>query len=156
MPSVSASAQCRLIGRACREAGDGTILREMRAEVRAIVAPAKRAVHDSAMSNLPKAGGLNRQVAGQRVTVSLLTGARTAGVVMSTSAPDTRWTNSGYVKHPIFAKGPRETWRWVSRPPQAIPAARGWWDKPLEAFGGATGRAVVKTIDAHFARIGLL
>ncbi len=83
-------------------------------------------VHDAAIEKLPHGGGLNQQVAGQKVSVKVRTGAKTAGVRLTTSAPDTAMTDSGFVRHPIF--GRRGPGSWVT---QQIPAAKGWWSDTL-------------------------
>jgi hypothetical protein len=82
-------------------------------------------VAEAARSQLPHGGGLNEQVAGQKVKVQVRTGARTAGVRLTTSAPDTKQTDSGIVRHPVY--GNRK--KWVT---QKIPKAAGWWSKTLE------------------------
>jgi hypothetical protein len=94
-------------------------------------APLIVAVKDSAREKLPKGGGLNEQVAGQRVRVSVRTGARTAGVRLLTTAPDTAQTNSGFVRHPVFNRRNAEGKRIFVR--QELPNATGWWTDPLTA-----------------------
>lgn len=81
-------------------------------------------VQNAARNQLPKGGGLNEQVAGQKIRVSVRTGVRTAGVRLTTTAPDTKQTDSGYVRHPVF--GNRNAW--VT---QRIPGAAGWWSNTL-------------------------
>lgn len=113
--------------------------------------PLVTAVHDAAIEQLPHRGGLNEQVAGQKVAVSVRTGAKTAGVRMTTTAPDTKQTDSGYVRHPVFSRkmktadgttvhggrlsptAERGTFdaapvKWVT---QDIPKAKGWWTTTL-------------------------
>jgi hypothetical protein len=86
-------------------------------------------VKQAAVAQLPKAGGLNEQVAGQKVTVSV-TLTRNASVRLKTTAPDTKQTDSGYVRHPVFGHKDR---KW---PRQSIPAAVGWWSKTLASESG--------------------
>jgi len=83
-------------------------------------------VHDAAIAKLPRAGGLNEQVAGQKVTVQVRTGAKTAGVRLKTTAPDTKQTDEGWVRHPIYGRRGKGDWR-----TQQIPAAKGWWSDTL-------------------------
>ena len=87
--------------------------------------PLVKKVAEAARSQLPHGGGLNEQVAGQKVKVQVRTGARTAGVRLTTTAPDTEMTDKGFVRHPVY--GNRK--KWVT---QQIPAAKGWWSKTLE------------------------
>ena len=83
-------------------------------------------VHDAAIAKLPRAGGLNEQVAGQKVTVQVRTGAKTAGVRLKTTAPDTKQTDEGWVRHPIYGRRGKGDWR-----TQQIPNAKGWWSDTL-------------------------
>jgi hypothetical protein len=50
--------------------------------------------------------------------------ARTADVRLTTTAPDTAMTDSGFVRHPTY--GNRS--RWIT---QQIPDAAGWWSDTL-------------------------
>ena len=83
-------------------------------------------VAKAAEEKLPHAGGLNEQVAGQKVTVQVRTGAKTAGVRLTTRAPDTAMTDSGFVRHPIYGRRGKGDWR-----TQQIPGAKGWWSDTL-------------------------
>jgi hypothetical protein len=116
-----------------RAAGDRENLLALRRGLRAGAAPLVPAVKAAAMRQLPRAGGLNRQVAGQRVTVATRLTARSANVRLHTTAPDTRQTNAGYVRHPVFDRGVSRSLlgsktKWVR---QEIPAASGWWSTTL-------------------------
>lgn len=84
------------------------------------------AVKHAAEEKLPHGGGLNRQVAAQKVTVSVRTGARTAGVRLVTRAPDTLQTDQGFVRHPTFGRRGKGDWE-----EQEIPNAAGWWSQTL-------------------------
>jgi hypothetical protein len=90
--------------------------------------PLVKAVAAAAEDRLPHGGGLNVQVAGQKVKVQVRTGARTAGVRLTTNAPDTAQTDAGFVRHPVY--GNRK--KWIT---QQIPNAAGWWSQTL-ADGG--------------------
>ena len=123
---ADASMQLRALGVRLKAAGARDIKLEMTRGLRLGAAPLIPIVRRAAIDQLPKAGGLNEQVASQKISVSVTTGAKTAGVRMKTTAKDTKQTDSGYVKHPVFGK-----WR-KDVPPQQIPAAVGWWSKTLE------------------------
>lgn len=109
-------------------AGDVTLRRELLRGLKSAANPLVEATADAAREKLPHGGGLNEQVAGQKVKVQVRTGARTAGVRLTTTAPDTAQTDSGIVRHPVY--GNRK--RWVT---QKIPAATGWWSKTLADKG---------------------
>ena len=139
MPNAEASAQLRLVAVKLKAAGAGGLRLQLMRGLKAGAAPLIPAVQSAARSQLPKGGGLNEQVADQKVTVSVRTGAATAGVRLTTTAPDTSQTDSGYVRHPTF--GHRD--RWVT---QQIPDAVGWWSATLAAQGGAVSVELVKVI----------
>jgi len=109
-------------------AGDVTLRRELLRVLKSAANPLVKDVAEAAREKLPHAGGLNEQVAGQKVKVQVRTGARTAGVRLTTSAPDTKQTDSGFVRHPVY--GNRK--KWVT---QKIPNAAGWWSKTLADKG---------------------
>jgi hypothetical protein len=121
--------------------------RELMRGLKSGAAPLIPLVKEAAREKLPKGGGLNEQVASQKVRVAVRTGARTAGVRLVTTAPDTSQTNAGFVRHPVFERSydmatgkrvgsgtsgshrPRgKNARWVR---QEIPAAAGWWSETL-------------------------
>lgn len=127
MASANASAQLRAISAKLKEAGDGRlIMNQLRRDIRVAAGPLKSAVRASALAKLPKGGGLNQQVANQRVTISVLSSARSAGVRLRTTAPDTAMTNAGFVRHPLPGNNRS---KWVT---QQIPQAAGWWTDPLQ------------------------
>lgn len=120
---------------------------EFQAGLRGAAKPLVPAVQDAARRQLPKSGGLNEQVAGQRVSVRTRMTARTADVRLVTTAPDTAQTDAGFVRHPIFG---RRT-RWVH---QSIPEAAGWWSNTLRDSGPAVTAALVRVMDDVAAKIG--
>lgn len=124
----SGSAQLAALAVRLKVAGDKTLRVQLLRGLKSGAEPLVKAVAEAALAQLPHGGGLNEQVAGQKVKVQVRTGARTAGVRLTTSAPDTKWTDAGYVRHPVY--GNRK--KWVT---QAIPAAKGWWSQTL-ADGG--------------------
>ena len=120
----SGSAQLAALAVRLKVAGDKTLRRELLRGLKSGAEPLVKKVADAAREQLPHGGGLNEQVASQKVKVQVRTGARTAGVRMTTTAPDTAMTDSGFVRHPVY--GNRK--KWVV---QEIPAAKGWWSKTL-------------------------
>jgi hypothetical protein len=120
----NASLELRSIAGRLRAAGDKGNLNALRKGLRAGAGPLIPAVRQAAIAKLPKTGGLNQQVAGQQVKVSVRMSARTADVRLTTTAPDTAMTDSGFVRHPTY--GNRS--RWIT---QQIPDAAGWWSDTL-------------------------
>lgn len=129
----------------------------IRRDIRTTAAPLTDAVRKAAEAQLPKAGGLNKVVAGQRVTVSVLMGASATGIRLVTrdtggSKRDNKGTDEGVVRHPTFGMYgyDRSYWHWVS---QEIPAAAGWWSKTLAAKQPVVGAALERTIESLSAEI---
>jgi hypothetical protein len=108
--------------------------------------PLVKKVIEAAVAKLPHGGGLNEQVAGQKVKVQVRTGARTAGVRLTTTAPDTAMTDSGFVRHPVY--GNRK--KWIT---QQIPAAKGWWSQTLADGGSEVTPELLKVMEETAAAI---
>ena len=100
----SGSAQLAALAARLKVAGEKGLKLELSRGLKAGASPLIRMAGEAARAKLPHGGGLNEQVAGQKVTVSVLMGARTASVRMTTTAPDTKQTDAGGVRHPVFAR----------------------------------------------------
>lgn len=151
MAVVSGSAELAALAARLKAAGDGGLRLQLLRGIKVGADPLVGAVYYAALNQLPKRGGLNRQVAKQKVTVSVRLGARTAGVRLSTKAPDTEQTDSGFVRHPVF--GNRKKWK-----TQQIPAAMGWWSETLQRESPkVTGDvlAVMEKVSLEIQRGGL-
>jgi len=126
-------------------------------------------LHDAAIAQLPHTGGLNEQVAGQKVTVQVRTGAKTAGVRLKTTAPDTKQTDEGWVRHPVFSMKTTDRQgktariakvdghysqtakvKWVT---QQIPAAKGWWSDTLAKSGPEVTPALMAAMETVAVQI---
>lgn len=142
------SAQLRVIAAHCKAAGSRGLLNRTRATIRVEAQPLVAAAKQEALARLPKSGGLNRQVASQRWTVSVLTGARTAGVRLRTKAPDTDQSDEGFVRHPTFGRRGAGDWR-----RQDIPQAKGWASDTVQKYGPALAASMVRQLDAAAAEI---
>lgn len=118
--------------------------RGMNKTIRAAARPLVTAAEDAARQQLPKSGGLNELVADRHTTISILTGANTAGVRLKRARKDAAsyQSNRGFIYHKTFGEEP---WR-----REEIPAAAGWWSDTM-----ATGsRAVTPLIIAEMNRVG--
>jgi hypothetical protein len=147
MPS-NASAQLHAIAAKLKEVGDRGLKLELTRGLRAGADPLVQATHAAALAKLPKSGGLNAQVAGQKVTVSVRTGARTAGVRLTTRAPDTKQTDSGYVRSPTFGRRGKGDWK-----THEIPQATGWWSDTLATHAPAVTPVLLAQMEAVAAQI---
>jgi hypothetical protein len=127
MPA-NGSARLAEIAAKLKVTGQRSLRLELLRGLKTGAAPLVPAVRAAARAQLPKGGGLNEQVAGQKIGVSVRTGARTAGVRLTTTAPDTAQTDAGFVRHPTFGRRGQGDWN-----TQDIPAAAGWWSSTLRA-----------------------
>jgi hypothetical protein len=141
MPAANGSVQLAKIAAQLKATGQRDLRLQMMRGLREGAKPLIPAVREAATEQLPKAGGLNKQVAGQKITVSIRTGARTAGVRLTTTAPDTKQTDSGFVRHPTFGRRSKGQWR-----TQQIPAATGWWSKTLGDSAGKVTPELAKVM----------
>lgn len=121
------SAELRALAVRLKAAGERDLRLQLFRGVRAGAQPLVEAVKRAALAQLPKGGGLNAQVASQKVSVSVRTGASTAGVRLTTRAPDTAETDAGFVRHPTFGRRGRGDWKTLEYAPMA-----GWWSKTLD------------------------
>lgn len=105
------------------------------AAIRTATLPARTRVRQVLAETMPKAGRANVWLASSTVSTSILTGPRTAGVVVRARKPgagikgtghDLRRVNQGFLRHPLF--GNPEHW-YDTR----VPA--GWWEDTLKALG---------------------
>lgn len=132
-----------------KAAADGGLRLQLLRGLRNGAKPLIPAVQAAARAQLPKGGGLNEQVAGQRVSVRNSLSSRTAGVRLTTTAPDTKWTDQGYVRHPTFGRRGPNDWK-----DQSIPAATGWWSKTLEREAPRVTVELLKVIKETSVALG--
>ncbi|GAC1374668.1 MAG: hypothetical protein NVSMB4_02370 [Acidimicrobiales bacterium] len=137
---VSGSKQLAELAARLKIAGDRDLRLQLLRGMRAAAEPLVPKVKAAALAQLPKRGGLNAHVAGQKVSVSVRTSARTAGVRLTTSAPDTQQADDGYVRHPVFGNRAH----WVV---QQIPGAAGWWSATLEREAPATAPHLLEAME---------
>jgi hypothetical protein len=144
MAASSGSAQLRAISLRLKAAGAGAYFNPIRAEIRSVARPLAEAAQAAARERLPRGGGLNEWVASQRITISVSTGQRTAGVRLQ--GPRRRrsggQTNKGYVRHPVYG----HIGRWAKED-QQIPGADGWWSDTLRERSAAVTPRIVAVIN---------
>lgn len=140
----AASQRLHDIAARLRAEGQVGLQREMAATIRAGAQPLVAEVRGAAYVSLPKRGGLNEEQGNQKITVSVLTGPRTAGVRLRTRTPGSMQTDQGYVRHPT------PSGKWVQ---QEIPLARGWWSDTLARGSRRLTPALVATMNRVARRI---
>jgi hypothetical protein len=150
MPAANGSVQLAKLAATLKVVAARDLRLQMMRGLREGAKPLIPLVHEAADRQLPKAGGLNKRVAAQKVSVSVRTGARTAGVRLTTKDLDTKETDSGYVRHPVFnrryKKGPNAGKRVWAKKNQPLPAAAGWWSKTLAESAPAVQPAMAKVL----------
>jgi hypothetical protein len=149
------AADLYLLSARLKATGQQGLMRNVRAAIRVAVVPAREAVRAELRAVMPKHGGLNEWLAKSSITSGVLTGPKTAGVVLrgSKRGHDLRAVDrTGVVRHPT-RKGPgwrdenREIWR-------STPVPAGWWEKALEPFGPAVVAALRVAQDAAAREAG--
>lgn len=146
MAQSFASQRLHAIATQLKVQGERGLKLEMTRTMRASAQPLVSAVRESAREKLPKSGGLAEQQASQKIRVSVLTGARTAGVRIRTRTRGSMQTDRGYVRHPTF--GDRD--EWVR---QDTPGATGWWTNTLIRKSPEVTAAIVKEMNRVARRI---
>lgn len=137
-----------LIGKKLRAEANGPLRRRVGVALRAEARPLARKTADRAREVLPKAGGLNELVAGRHVTISVLTGANTAGVRMRKKDAASYQTNRGFVSHKTYGDTP---WQRLM-----LPEATGWWTKTLTDSAHEVVPALKAVIDKVAVEIGAI
>lgn len=138
---VRGSADLQRVARHLKEAADGKLRRETLAAVRLAAEPGIPAVRASALSTLPKRGGLAAEVAGQKFAVRTALAAGKVSIVGSKGMKELESIDSGTVRHKTFGKPP---WH-------AQKVTPGFFTKPLERLAPGIRLAVLKAI-AHIGR----
>lgn len=144
MPARNGSMELHALAARLKAEGDGALRLQMLRGLKEAAKPLVKDVHDAAEAKLPKRGGLNDQVAGQKVTVSVRTGARTAGVRLVTRAPDTAQADQGFVRHPVFNRRNGAGKRIFVR--QEVPHAAGWWSQTLANSGSTVTARLLRVM----------
>lgn len=111
------------LSKALKNAGRGELRKALNKGLREAAKPLIPKTRESALSGLPRRGGLARQVAKTPQRVQVRTG-RDPGVriAVSNSRSGARAANRGVIRHPVF--GHRD--RFVAQQVQP-----GWFDRPL-------------------------
>ena len=144
MPSLEivGGEQFAAVARAFRQA-EGELPRELLKALEKSSKPLRKDAKASALEHLPKRGGLNRVIASARMSAIR----RANGIrIIAKGIEQLSFTNSGKVRHPVFATP--ETW--VT---QAIPAAKDWFNKPMQAGAPKVRRELSKALDKIARRI---
>jgi hypothetical protein len=132
---VSGRRQLEALARRLDAAADRGIRRELTKAMNTATEPAKDAVRASALSVLPKSGGLAELVAAARISTRTTLRSTGPSVRMIQTSPghDLKAIDRGRVRHPVFYK---KTWVNQEVPP-------GYWTVPMEKNAVRTRRNIV-------------
>lgn len=112
------------------ERAERELPRETRKALRDVAPRLVRDARDHAEQVLPRRGGYARQVA--TTTRFQVEVTRTAsGVMLRITAvgPDKRLDTQGRLRHPVYARGPRDEWNWADEAQRVTP---GWFSRPMK------------------------
>lgn len=153
-------ADFRLLQIRLKETGQVGLRKNMSKTIVTATAPARQAVKAELEQIMPRGGGLNEYLAKSQITTSVLTGPRSAGVVLRgrTAAGarrdkgQFRLINQGMIRHPVFAdkSKARKDWHWVTQ--TGLPA--GWWEGTLRNFGPLVEAALIASMNATAREAG--
>ena len=111
------------LSKALKAAGRTELRKGLNKGLREAAKPLIKDVKAAALRDLPKRGGLAKQVASSPIRAQVRTGTQTAGVRITGKGQGLRGTNRGKVRHPVF--GHRD--RFVEQDVKP-----GWFDKTLQ------------------------
>lgn len=144
---IEGGAELREVAVRLRATGMVGLQRRMYRNIRLATAPAAERVRASAMSTLPRGGGLNEWVASAVIRTSVTSGPRTAGVTlrMRKTGHDMKAIDAGVVRHPVY--GNTKAWAVTDVQP-------GFFTKPLEAMRPEVTAACVLAMREAAAEAG--
>lgn len=83
----------------------------------------------SVRTTLPRRGGYADDVArGTRFDVRVTRTSTGARLTITATGPDYRLDRDGRLRHPVYARGPRNEWNWANEAQKVRP---GWFTRPM-------------------------
>ena len=148
------AADLRRLSARLRATGQSGLKRNIGKAIRAATVPAREAVRAEIRDVMPHGGGLNEWLARSSITSAVLTGPKTAGVVVRAGKRGHNLraiNNTGKARHPTrsgpgFRTTNRKKWSSTDVPDH-------FWEHALEPFGPAVREAlkVAQNVTAHEA-----
>lgn len=127
------------------------VVRQLGTDLRKLLPPIRKAIKANALATLPKRGGLNAWVAAARITLSIKTSGRSAGIKVKGgrnsegARSDLQRIDDGRVRAPTWGHRNKGAWH-----TQAV--APGWFTKPA-ADEGRLSEAADQALDKAFDEI---
>ena len=135
----------RALHRNLVDAGQKRLWLDLRKQFRTAMKPLTSEIQESARSTLPRRGGLNEWVAASKITASIYTGQRRAGVDLKVSKKgskrkhDIADLDKGLIRHPVH--GNRKKWAYQSVP-------RGFASTPVRASRPRVAKQLVAAMQS--------
>jgi hypothetical protein len=132
------AADLRRLSAQLRTTGQSGLKKNMRRAVTKATTPCRAAVRDLLREEMPKRGGLNNWMASAYIAGVVLTGPKTAGVVLRGRKQGhdlVRVNETGIVRHPTYGHRGEGQWQNTEVPDH-------FWERALEPFGGAVREAL--------------
>lgn len=125
---IQGADQLAELAKVLRQAGRKDLQQELGKAINRATKPLKDDIKESARDSLPRAGGLAKRAAAERLVTRKRTGRQIAGIRVTAPKSDlSLWhLNEGVVRHRKKGKPPAE---WTQQPIRA-----GFWDRPTQAI----------------------
>lgn len=139
--SVEGAEQFRALARHLRDVGDKDLRKELYRGIERATKPLKQAAKESAAENLPRSGGLARDVAASRFSTRKRAG-RDPGISIRATGKrvsDVRALDRGRLRHPVF--GNRGVWVTQTVRP-------GWFTEAIDDKAAVVREELLQVFDA--------
>ena len=133
--TTGSAGDLRALSRRLRVTGQSGLKKNITKAIRTATVPARGAVKQFLLEEMPHTGGANQWLAKASVTSTVLTGPNTAGVVVRArrNGHDLEALNrTGKLRHPTFGRRGHGQWQLTDT---GVPP--GWWERVLRPYGPA-------------------
>lgn len=154
---ANATTELPLLAARLKAAGAVGIRREMVAGLRAAAAPVIPLIQEEARTSLPKKGGLAESMAAKKPKTSVRTTGRRAGVSVTYKGIGVTTDLAGGWRHPVFARGSRDQWRWAKAKQEYAPAVD-WFKRGADRgkpAAMAAAQGVLASVAAEVQGLGI-
>lgn len=138
MIRIEGADKLAVVARALRQLGDKDLRAGLYRGLNRATKKPKEDAKAEALARLPRRGGLNRRVAGSRLSTKRRAGRNPGVSIVASSSDSIRRIDRGTVRHPVY--GNPEVW-------VAQPVEPGWFTDPMEDGADEARREVVQVLD---------
>lgn len=138
--TVTGANDLAVVSAKMKRLGEGQLRREMLAGIRKAAKPLVLAARESALANLPQAGGLNEVIAASKFAIRTRTSGASLGVRVIGASRHALGPidEQGIVRHPVFRN--RKVWAVTHVKP-------GWFTIAMKEHADEPRRGVIRVID---------